>query len=241
MSGAMKQPDKVTGVILAGGLGTRLRSLVPDKPKVIAEVGGRPFVTYLLDQLAEAGLRTIVLCTGYLADKVEDCLGDSYRGMALRYSREESPLGTGGAVRHALPMLGSGPSLVVNGDSFCAVDFAKLEEFHFDRGAAATLVLSRMDDARRFGRVETDHEGRITRFVEKGVVDGADWVNAGIYLIEPGFVESIPPGVPVSLEREVFPRWIGNGLYGLRGEGQLLDIGVPDSYQRANVEFQTHR
>lgn len=236
----MKETNQgITAAILAGGLGTRLRSVVPDKPKVIAEVHGRPFVTYLLDQLAEAGLRSVVLCTGYMADQVENCLGETYRSLTLRYSREEEPLGTGGAIRLALPMLERRPTLLVNGDSYCAVDLDRLWHFHQERKSKATMVLSRMDDARRFGLVETDERYAVTRFLEKGQAEGSGWVNAGIYLLEREFVESIPAGIPVSLEREIIPNWIGQGLFGLHTEGKLWDIGVPDTYIRANVEFET--
>ncbi len=231
--------QETTGVILAGGFGTRLRSVVPDKPKVIAEVRGRPFVTYLLDQLADAGIRSVVLCTGYMADQVEACLGANYRGMTLSYSKEDTPLGTGGAVRLALSKIGSQTALVLNGDSFCAVELLGFAEQHRETGARATLALSATDDTRRYGRVDVAENGEITGFVEKAAVEGPGWVNVGFYLVDREFLESIPPNAILSLEKEVFPLWIGRGLYGFRSDGELWDIGVPDAYARANAEFLT--
>jgi NDP-sugar pyrophosphorylase family protein len=227
----------MTAVILAGGLGTRLRSVIPDKPKVLADVGGRPFIEYLLDQLARNGVQTVVLCTGYMADQIQNHLGSVYNKMALYYSHESHPLGTGGALRLALPMLESDTVLVLNGDSYCGARFDEFMLWHDAHRSNATILLTETDDTRRYGRVQIDDEGRILQFLEKTDTQGPGWINAGIYLVKRQMIESIGIGRPVSIEREVFPDWIGKGLYGFRSEARLWDIGVPSAYAQANVEF----
>jgi NDP-sugar pyrophosphorylase family protein len=230
---AMQDLSSLTAAILVGGLGTRLRSVLADRPKVLAEVHGRPFLSYLLDQLADAGLRTVVLCTGYMGQKVQAAFGDCYRGLRLIYSQEAAPMGTGGALRFAVEHIVSPTALVLNGDSYCQADLAGFWNVHYGTGARATLVLAHVDDASRFGQVDLDEAGQVVRFQEKDAGGGPGWINAGIYLIDKGWIAGIPAGTPVSLERESFPGWIGQRLYGWRSYGRFLDIGTPESYRDA--------
>lgn len=228
---------EVSAVILAGGLGTRLGSVVAHRPKVLAEVQGRPFVSYLLDQVAAAGVKDVVLCTGYLGAQLETTFGDRYGSLRLRYSREISPLGTGGALRLALPILRMDPVLVMNGDSYSQVNLQAFCLWHQSCGANATLLLTKVSDTRRYGQVHVSAEEVVIRFDEKGDTAGPGWINAGIYLLSQGLLEAIPPGRTVSLEREVFPAWIGKGLYAYRSQGPFLDIGTPESYAEAAQFF----
>jgi D-glycero-alpha-D-manno-heptose 1-phosphate guanylyltransferase len=227
----------MTAVILAGGLGTRLRSVVPDKPKALADVGGRPFIEYLLDQLAQEGIQSVVLCTGHLGDQIQNRLGRVYNKIALHYSREPHPLGTGGALRLALPMLESDTVLVLNGDSYCGARLNEFMVWHAERQSHATILLTETEDTRRFGRVQIDDKGRVLRFSEKSDTQGPGWINAGIYLVRRQTIESIETGRAVSIEREVFPGWIGKGLHGFPSGGRLWDIGLPSAYAQANAEF----
>jgi len=233
----MREVSSVTAAILAGGLGTRLRSVVADRPKVLAGIRGRPFLAFLLDQLADAGLRNAVLCTGYMGHEVRAAFGDSHRGVRLAYSQEPAPLGTGGAIRLAAEQLASPSALVLNGDSYCQLDVGAFWADHCAAGSRATLALVRVDDASRFGQVELDPSHRILRFEEKGARTGAGWINAGMYLIDRQWIEAIPAGRAVSLEREVFPGWIDRGLRGWPGSGPFLDIGTPESYREADRFF----
>ena len=226
-----------TAVILAGGLGTRLRSVVGDRPKVLAETFGRPFLSHLLDQLKSAGIRTAVLCTGYLGAQVQAAFGNRYGNLAFQYSQESRPLGTGGALRSVLSLCGSDPILVLNGDSFLDVDFDGLWNYHHAHAARATLALVRLSDTRRFGRVTFAEEGHVLAFQEKGARHGPGWINAGIYLLSRRLLSTIPLARPISLERESFPAWIGAGLYGYPCQGRFLDIGTPESYAAANEFF----
>ncbi len=239
--------ESVNALILAGGLGTRLRSAVPDRPKVLAEVRGRPFLSYLLDRLHSFGITRTVLCTGYLGERIREAYGDTYaacrggagldRVMRLVHSREESPLGTAGAIRHALPFIASDPVLVINGDSFHDADLRLFLARYRARGAKAGVLLAGVPDTSRYGRVETNDDETVSAFVEKGGDSGPGWINAGIYIIGRDLVAQVPAGTAVSLEKEVFPGWIGHGLYGFRSEGRFIDIGTPESYREAEEFF----
>jgi NDP-sugar pyrophosphorylase family protein len=230
----------IPAVILCGGLGTRLRSVVDDRPKAMAEVSGRPFLIYLLDQLTEAGVSDIILATGYLGDHVSEFLGDNYQGARLHYSQESTPMGTGGALRLAA---GTYPAvMVLNGDSYCKVDLAAFIQWHFDSLNSNSMVVTQVDDARQFGSVQVDPAGSIIAFEEKN--PGLDaptpgLINAGIYIVCGELIQSIPEGRPVSLEREVFPRWLGGRFRVFPAKGGFIDIGTPASFAAAG-EYVGH-
>lgn len=229
----------VTAAILAGGLGTRLRSRIADRPKVLAPVHGRPYLSYLLDQLATAGVRRVVILTGYRAEQVRAAFGAEYAGMRLAYSAEPTPLGTGGALRHALRYIPAATCLLLNGDSYCDVPLSDFREFHACQVADASLIVTRQDDCSRFGRIHVDPDGRIVRFEEKPQGEGPGWVNAGIYLIQRALIEEVPAERPLSLERDLLPGWLGSRLLGaFLCRGRFLDIGTPESYSRAEAFFR---
>jgi NDP-sugar pyrophosphorylase family protein len=235
----MSTLKNATAVVLAGGLGTRLRSAVADRPKVLAEVRGRPFLAYLLDQLANAGVQDVVLCVGYRAEQIQQTFGNAYAGLRLAYSVESSLLGTGGAIRNALPLVGSDPLIAMNGDSYCQTDFPALWAWHHNRDARATLLLRWIANPARYGRVDIDEKGTVRAFEEKCDEAPPGWINAGVYVLARAVVESIAPGRSVSIEREVFPRWIAQGLTGCPCNGKFLDIGTPESYAEAEQFFAT--
>jgi NDP-sugar pyrophosphorylase family protein len=223
--------------VLVGGLGTRLRSVVSDRPKALAEIQGRPFLAYLLDQLSAAGLSSVVLCTGHFGQQIEEAFGERYGNLRILYSQEAQPLGTGGALRLALPYLISDPVLVMNGDSFCAVDLRSFWNWHCARRSKATMLLTQVPDTQRFGSVEIDPDGAIIRFGEKvkGSIPGS--INAGVYLLSHQVIESIPPDTDVSLEYRLFPTLVTHGLYGYPGRGRFLDIGTPEDFAAAKDFF----
>lgn len=234
---AARSLDLPPVAILCGGLGTRLRSAVADRPKALALVAGRPFLAWLLDMLDLHGFNRVVLCTGYGADQIEAEFGASYRGLHLLYSREPAPLGTGGAVRHALPLLGSESVAVVNGDSYCQVNLKRFWQEHVAGGADASMVLTHVDDSSRFGSVELAESGFITGFREKATQIGPAWINAGIYIVGAKLLQAIPAGAACSLERDIFPTWIERGLRGVKSSGRFIDIGTPASYAAAGQFF----
>lgn len=159
--------QNISVAILAGGLGTRLRSVVGDRPKVLAPVLGRPFLMYLLDQLSEAGVRKVLLLAGFGGEQLQATFGDHYSGMALEYSMESKPLGTAGAVRYALPLLEEETILLLNGDSYCDFDLERFCRFHRERSHKASMVLTQVDNASRFGKVHLGNDDSITGFEEK--------------------------------------------------------------------------
>ncbi len=227
----------VMAAILAGGLGTRLRSVVKDRPKVLAEIHGRPFMAYLLDQLSTNGLKTVVLCTGYLGEQIRCEFGNSYGSMDLVYSQEAAPLGTGGALRLALPLFQADPILVMNGDSFCQMDLRAFWDWHRSVRGEASLALVKIANSTRYGQVRVDADGTVLSFVEKASRGDPCWVNAGIYLVTRDLIGNVPENRPISLEREIFPAWVGKGLYGYRSDGRFLDIGTPEAYAEAGRFF----
>lgn len=228
----------ITAAILVGGLGTRLRAVVPFRQKVVAEVGGRPFLHYVLDQLTDSGVRHVVLCAGHMGDQVETAVGRTYGGARIDYSREEERLGTAGALRRALPLLASDPVLVMNGDSCCRVDLAEFAAWHDDRGALASIVLTEVDDTARYGRVSISDGGQVTGFEEKGAHRGRGLINAGVYLLGMRLLRALPGRIPASLERDAFPAWIGMGLFGYACSARFIDIGTPESYLDAERFFR---
>lgn len=233
----MQRIADITVMILAGGLGIRLRSVFSDRPKVLAEILGQPFLTYLLEQLLRAGAREVILCTGYMADRVQEIYGDTYKSLHLLYSQEDGPLDTGGALRLALPLLKSDPVLIMNGDSYIHVDLNSYVEWFLRMDRIASLVLTRVSDTGRYGIVKVKKDGGVLAFEEKGVARGTGWINAGVYLVKTSLLSSIPQGKAFSLEREFFPSLVGKGLFGYQCKGKFIDIGTPESYRTAENFF----
>lgn len=227
----------ITALVLAGGRGTRLRSVVHDRAKSMASVNGVPFLTYLLDQIVLVGIRQVVICTGIFSESVTSWFGTSYKGLTIAYSHETQPRGTAGALRQAMDSLDDYPVLVMNGDSFCEVAIDRFLGWHRKKSGAVSMALVWVEQSQRFGSVQFDASHRLTRFSEKGSVSGPAWVNAGLYLVERAFVESIPADQSCSLETEIFPLWISRGIYGFPCRGRFLDIGTPISYRLAQEFF----
>ena len=227
----------VTAIILAGGLGKRLRTVVSDRSKVLAEVDGKPFLYHLLDQLAGTGIGQVIISTGYLARSIEQVLGPSCRGLKLKYSREDTSLGTAGALKQAREIIDSPRCLVMNGDSFVEFDPVSLFLFHRGKGAEITILIKRVSDINRYGAIGMNGEHEIVQFREKESASGPGFMNAGVYLIEMGILETIPDKTPSSIEYDFFPRMTGKGLYGCEAGGKFIDIGTPESYAQAEKFF----
>jgi D-glycero-alpha-D-manno-heptose 1-phosphate guanylyltransferase len=229
-----------TSVILAGGLGTRLREAVPNAPKSVAPVAGRPFLVHLLKQLQQAGARRIVLCTGYKSGQVDQEIGSHFEDAEIVYSIEEQPLGTGGALHLAWQRYGNSDAsgwLVANGDSYCDLDLNELWRAHSSAGLAATLSAVEVPDGSRYGSLVWDQSNRLTRFGEKEDGSGARWINAGIYCLTPEFLNVLSAVTPLSLEREAFPGWLARGIHVFAQRARFIDIGTPDSYRAAQEFF----
>lgn len=231
---------EIRAFVLCGGLGTRLRAVLSDRPKSMALVAGRPFLEILLRQLRAAGIREVVLGTGYRAEQIERYFENGNRlGISIQYSREQEPLGTGGALKLAEPSLND-PVLVLNGDSYADWALTDLLQVYRAKQATAVMVLQSVPDVSRYGNVTVDADGRVVAFVEKGARAGAGVINAGIYLVQRQIIAALPRMTPISLERDVFPNLLKGKLYGLVSTGNFIDIGVPADLERAQTLLAGH-
>lgn len=221
-----------TCVILAGGLGTRLRSVVADLPKCLAPVGSRPFLDIQIHALAAQGVDEVVLSLGHMADKVIEAVGSSLAGIAVRHVVERELLGTGGAIAHVLDTLGLDEVLVANGDTWLEGDLgAMLAPLDRAGGEAFRMAVVQVPDRTRFGGVEFDRAGRVEGFLEKGQ-RGAGCINAGLYRLSREALPRERAGA-YSLEADILPALVAQGsVRACLVDGAFIDIGVPDDYRR---------
>lgn len=228
----MNIKDDVKTLLLVGGLGTRLRPIIDSVPKPLAQIGGIPFLDLLVEQLRCQGFRHIVMCTGYLGEQIENQFGSGEtKGVSIDYSRELSAMGTGGAVKLAEILLGDANEfLVMNGDSFIEVDLQRLIEFHRAHAGIATMTISRVDDSARYGTVQADAACRVTGFTEKTGRQQPGMINAGVYVFDRRLLSFIPERLPSSLERDIFPKVLSEGVFAMPQEGMFIDIGTPKDY-----------
>ena len=220
-------------LVLAGGEGTRLRPLTLTTPKPVMPFAGRPFMTFMLDWLGRHGIDDVILSCGFMSDDVERVLGDIHAGIRLRYVHEDEPLGTAGPLRLALDTgaLQDERLFVLNGDVLTDMDLTAEREQHERTGARATLCLIAVDDTASYGVVPTAEGGEVEQFLEKSPGPApTNRINAGAYLLDRDVIERIPAGRAVSIEREIFPELVGNGLYGYLAAGYWKDIGTPRRY-----------
>jgi len=226
-------------VILAGGSGTRLRPLTSRVAKPVVTLVDRPFIVFVLDWLRRHDFTDVILCCGFQADGVRAVLGDGSRhGVSLRYVAESEPLGTGGPLLLAGELLDE-RFVVCNGDILTDIDLRAQLAAHERTGAVATLALVEVEDPSAYGLVRCAPDGAVLEFVEKprGTLAGEALISAGVYVLERSVLELIAPGRQVSIEREVWPALVGNGLYGHRADGYWLDIGTPERYLQGSFDI----
>ena len=227
-------------IILVGGEGARLRPVTSRVPKPLAPVVERPFVAYILDDLARHGVERAIFSTGYLAAAIEAQIGDGAGyGLQVDYAVEAEPLGTAGAVANCADKLDDGSFYVFNGDVLSDVDLTALAALHAGKGGMGTIFLTPVEDPRRYGLVELRKDGSVASFLEKpGEWEGTALINAGVYVLEHEVLEMIPRGRLFSIERGVFPRLAQAGsLYGYVDSGYWRDIGTPESYLQAHFDI----
>jgi NDP-sugar pyrophosphorylase family protein len=225
----------VKAILLVGGTGTRLRSVLPFKPKALAPIGEKSFLDLIVRQLQLQGIRHLVMCTGYLAEQIESRFGDGCLwDVSIEYSKEEEPLGTAGAIKRAHCYLRNIPEfLVLNGDSFLDINFHDLIAFHRSHaGAVVTMAVVRVEDAGRYGTVLLDASDRVTNFAEKTGSHLPGLVNGGAYVFSQAVWRHLPEG-PATLESDVLPGLCEHGVYGKEQRGMFIDIGTPADYARA--------
>ena len=223
-------------IILAGGLGTRLRSVVNDRPKPMAEVQNEPFLAHLMRYHVRRGAEHFVLSVGYRGTQISDFFGNEFDGVPISYAVEEKPLGTGGALINSVSHLRSAnPCLLMNGDTFFPVDLRQLSQLHFRAGADLSLALFDATEADRFGAVEFDENGRVTSF-DSGKAKLGHPANGGLYMMSPKILPALDEAdVPLSFEETVIPGLIASGhrVYATTQSASFIDIGLPTDYQLA--------
>ncbi len=232
-------------LVLVGGEGTRLRPLTLTRPKPALTLVDRPFIRFMVDWLVRHGVDDVIMACGFKPDRLRDALGDGFGTAAtVRYVEEDEPLGTAGPIRLAADRgLLAERFMVLNGDCLADLDLTALQKFHAENDAVATLGLYPVENPLSYGLVRRRESGEVTEFLEKpdpGEAD-TDEINAGAYVLEQDIVGLIPSGRSVSIEREVFPRLAGQGLFGLRLEGYWMDIGTPERYLRATWDILDQR
>jgi D-glycero-alpha-D-manno-heptose 1-phosphate guanylyltransferase len=227
--------QSMEAIVLAGGLGSRLKQIVPNLPKPMAPVAGRPFLEILLTSLARKGFRRVVLSLGYMAEKVVVHFGNSFAGMELVYEIEQAPLGTGGATRQSLSRCTNNHVFVFNGDTFLDLEVAVVED-HWQKHHAPIIVAREVPDTARYGRLHTEH-GRVLGFIEKGA-DGPGLINAGCYVLSDGILDGFALGQPFSLEADFLAKATGEQRFDLFvTNGHFIDIGIPEDYAHAQTEL----
>jgi len=220
-------------ILLAGGLGTRLKSVVSDRPKPMALIGERPFMEYVTRQLTRHGIEEIVFAVGYKGSMVEDYFKDGAGfGFHASYAYEEELLGTAGAIKNAGRLVTDDQVYVLNADTFYQIDYGRLNTLRRERGFDMTMVLREVPDVSRYGRAKLQ-DGRLTAFNEKTEEARPGTINGGIYLISRKLIDEIPEG-KVSLENDMIPRWLSEGkaLGGFVNDGYFIDIGIPEDYYK---------
>jgi len=225
-------------IILAGGKGLRLREVVPDLPKVMAPVNGRPFLEYLLEYLEHYFIEHIVMAVGYKHEAIVNYFGDHYKSIKIDYLIEDEPLGTGGAIKKGFEMIEGDKAFVFNGDTMFRISLVKHYDFHITRMADFSLVLREVDDVERYGSVERNEEKRITGFHEKGTRTGKGLINGGVYLISKRFFSKYKFPEKFSVEKDCLEKMVGtHPFYGVLCKQYFLDIGIPEDYLKAQHDF----
>jgi len=227
-------------VLLAGGMGTRLRSVVSDMPKPMAPVCGRPFLEILLTNMINQGVEDITLSVGYRHEVISNYFGDSFLGIPLHYVVEDTPLGTGGALRMALEgRMKADPFLVFNADTFIHLDLNKTFNAYLKSGADVGMVLKPMQDASRYGRVSLNDSGSLVASYEEKAADTSGLINAGVYLLKPQLFQRFDLPLKFSLEQDVFMKYLSDiSIFPFVNDAYFIDIGIPEDYERAQSEME---
>lgn len=229
-------------IILAGGFGTRLSSVVNDVPKSMAPINGRPFLDYQLDYLDVFSVRKVIISIGYLHEKIMEHYGNQYKNIEIDYAIETEPLGTGGGLKKAMAMA-EGPLVIgMNGDTFFEIDFMKFLHIHRGKESKFSMVLRELEDVSRYGSVERDGDRRITGFFEKNQKSGKGLINGGIYIINKRFFDSQKLPDKFSLEKDFLEKiYKKEKIYGILCRQYFIDIGVPEDYAKAQEDFKDFR
>jgi len=225
-------------VILAGGLGKRLHSVTGGAQKVLVKINDKPFLEILIDYIASQGGRRFILCVGHGSDEVEAYFKDKYQDREIVFSREESPLGTGGAIKQGSAHVKTDSFLAMNGDCFCVIDYNGLIAFHQKQKSKATLAVTLMPDARDYGTIEIAQDSTIEAFKEKQPIAREAFINTGTYCFDRKVFSLVATPTKFSIEYDFFPHLVGQGFYAFEVENRFIDIGTPERYSWAQEHLK---
>ncbi len=230
---------KIDVLILVGGKGTRLHSVVKDRPKPMADINGRPFLDKLIEYVSCFGHDRFILCAGHMAEYLKKYYQDMNLPHEIVLSIEKVPLGTGGAVKNAEKLIQTDIFLVMNGDSFCPVDLTDFKTFHCRKKAQISMAVAKFEDVRDYGLINLDDSQQIVSFEEKKHNSEKGYINAGVYLFSKSILAEIPRNIKYSLEEDFFPSMLGKKFFAYLIAGEVVDIGAPERYNFAKKYFSS--
>ena len=229
-----------TAIILAGGRGTRLKTIISDLPKPMAPIMNVPFLTYQLNYLKYFGIKKVIFSVGYLSEKIIAHYNQSFENISIEYSIEKNPLGTGGGIRMAMSNLNEDLVLILNGDSFFDLDLKQFYNLHLEQKAEFSLALRYVNNSERYGNIEFNSSNQITSFIEKNQLNQSGYINAGVYILSKKlYLQNTKPDINFSIEKDFFEKQLNQLIIkGFEFKDYFIDIGIPEDYLKAQDDFK---
>ncbi len=229
-----------TAIILAGGRGTRLKTIISDLPKPMAPIMNVPFLTYQLNYLKYFGIKKVIFSVGYLSEKIIAHYNQSFENISIEYSIEKNPLGTGGGIRMAMSNLNEDLVLILNGDSFFDLNLEQFYNLHFEQKAEFSLALRYVNNSERYGNIEFNSSNQITSFIEKNQLNQSGYINAGVYILSKKlYLQNTKPNINFSIEKDFFEKQLNQLIIkGFEFKDYFIDIGIPEDYLKAQDDFK---
>ena len=229
-----------TAIILAGGMGTRLKTIISDLPKPMAPIMNVPFLTYQLNYLKHFGIKKVIFSVGYLSEKIIAHYNQSFENINIEYSIEKNPLGTGGGIRMAMSNLNEDLVLILNGDSFFDLNLEQFYNLHLEQKAEFSLALRYVNNSERYGNIEFNSSNQITSFIEKNQLNQSGYINAGVYILSKKlYLQNTKPDINFSIEKEFFEKQLNQLIIkGFEFKDYFIDIGIPEDYLKAQDDFK---
>lgn len=229
-----------TAIILAGGMGTRLKTIISDLPKPMAPIMNVPFLTYQLNYLKHFGIKKVIFSVGYLSEKIIAHYNQSFENISIEYSIEKNPLGTGGGIRMAMSNLNEDLVLILNGDSFFDLDLEQFYNLHLEQKAEFSLALRYVNNSERYGNIEFNSSNQITSFIEKNQLNQSGYINAGVYILSKKlYLQNTKSNINFSIEKDFFEKQLNQLIIkGFEFKDYFIDIGIPEDYLKAQDDFK---
>lgn len=229
-----------TAIILAGGMGTRLKTIISDLPKPMAPIMNVPFLTYQLNYLKHFGIKKVIFSVGYLSEKIIAHYNQSFENISIEYSIEKNPLGTGGGIRMAMSNLKEDLVLILNGDSFFDLNLEQFYNLHLEQKSDFSLALRYVNNSERYGNIEFNSSNQITSFIEKNQLNQSGYINAGVYILSKKlYLQNTKPDINFSIEKEFFEKQLNQLIIkGFEFKDYFIDIGIPEDYLKAQDDFK---